>query len=173
MYETTEEKKRNVLLYGVPGIPSLLLPHGSTFYDVRRILWVRAPRLPNFYFVLGGVIVKDEFVQIEWSGRQLVLHVQFCGELKGGSDTGSGGRDDRSKRIYRTSRRKRPLSDTSDEEVSDGSEPDLLSDIESTSGSDSSWDLEREKKRKKQMVQAARNKRRRKGGDRTDKDIAI
>ena len=45
MYETTEEKKRNVLLYGVPGIPSLLLPHGSTFYDVRRILWVRAPHL--------------------------------------------------------------------------------------------------------------------------------
>ena len=172
MYEATE-KKRNVLLYGVPGIPSLLLPNGSTFYDVRRILWVRAPHLPNFYFVLGGVIVKDEFVQIEWSTGQLVLHVQFCGELKGGSDTGSGGRDDRSKRIYRTSRRKRPLSDTSDEEVSDGSEPDLLSDIESTSGSDSSWDPEREKKRKKQMVQAARNKRKRRGGDRTDKDIAV
>ena len=173
MYETTEEKKRNVLLYGVPGIPSLLLPHGSTFYDVRRILWVRAPHLPNFYFVLGGVIVKDEFVQIQWSTGQLVLHVQFCGELKGGSDTGSGGRDDRSKRLYRTSRRKRPLSDTSDEEVSDGSEPDLLSDIESTSGSDSSWDLEREKTRKKKMVQAARNKRKRRGGDRTDKDIAV
>ena len=82
MYETTEEKKRNVLLYGVPGIPSLLLPHGSTFYDVRRILWVRAPHLPNFYFVLGGVIVKDEFVQIQWSTGLLVLHVQFCGELK-------------------------------------------------------------------------------------------
>ena len=125
MYETTEEKKRNVLLYGVPGIPSLLLPHGSTFCDIRKILWVRAPYLPNFYFVLGGVIVKDEFVQIDWSREQLVLHVQFCGELKGDSDTGSGGRDDRSKRIYRTSRRKRLLSETSDEEVSDDSEPDL------------------------------------------------
>ena len=173
MYETTEEKERNVLLYGVPGIPSLLLPHGSTFCDIRKILWVRAPYLPNFYFVLGGVIVKDEFVQIHWSQGQFVLDVQFCGELKGGSDTGSGGRDNRSKRIYRSSRRKRPLSDESDEEVSGGSEPDLLSDIESTNGSDSSWDLEREKKRKKQMVQAARNKRRRKGGDRTDKDIAV
>ena len=64
MYETIEERMGNVLLYGVPGIPSLLLPHGSTFYDVRRLLWVRAPRLPNFYFVLGGVIVKDEFDQI-------------------------------------------------------------------------------------------------------------
>ena len=149
MYETTEEKKRNVLLYGVPGIPSLLLPHGSTFCDIRKILWVRAPYLPNFYFVLGGVIVKDEFVQIDWSRGQLVLHVQFCGELKGGSDTGSGGRDERSKRITRKSRRKRILSDTSDEEVSDGSESDLVSDIESTSASDSSWDLEREKKRRK------------------------
>ena len=173
MYETIEERMGNVLLYGVPGIPSLLLPHGSTFYDVRRLLWVRAPRLPNFYFVLGGVIVKDEFVQIDWSRGQLVLHVQFCGELKGGSDTGSGGRDDRSERIYRTSRRKRPLSDTSDEEVSDGSEPDLVSDIESTSGSDSSWDLERERKRRKEMVQAARNLRERKGGDRTYNDIAV
>ena len=128
---------RNVLLYGVPGIPSLLLPHGSTFYDIRKILYVRAPHLPNFYFVLRGVIVKDEFVQIDWSRGQLVLDVLFCGELKGGSDTGNGGRDDRSERYYRTSRRKRLLSDTSDNEVSDGSEPDLLSDIESTSGSDS------------------------------------
>ena len=62
MYETTEEKKRNVLLYGVPGIPSLLLPHGSTFYDVRKILGVRAPHL-----LLEGVINKDEIVQIDWS----------------------------------------------------------------------------------------------------------
>ena len=129
MYETKEERMGNVLLYGVPGIPSLLLPHGSTFCDVRKILWDRAPHLPDFYFVLRGVIVKDEFVQMNWSRGQLVLDVLFCGELKGGSDTGSGGRDDRSKRIYRASRRKRPLSDTSDEEVSDVSEPDLLADI--------------------------------------------
>ena len=129
---------RNVLLYGVPGIPSLLLPHRSTFCDIRKLLWVRAPYLPNFYFVHGGVIVKDEFVQIGSSRGQLVIDVHFCGELKGGSDTGSGGRDGKSERFYRTSRRKRLLSDTSDEEVSDGSEPDLLSDIESTSGSDSS-----------------------------------
>ena len=148
MYDTTEEKMRNVLLYGVPGIPSLLLPHGSTFCDIRQILWVRAPYLPNFYFLLGGVIVKDEFVQLDWSRGHLVLDVQFYGELKGGSDTGNGGSDDKSERFYRTSRRKRPLSDTSDEEVSDGSEPDLLSDIDSTSGSDSSWDLEKEQKRR-------------------------
>ena len=165
VYDTTEEKMRNVLLYGVPGIPSLLLPHGSTFCDIREILWVRAPYLPNFYFVLGGVIVKDEFVQLDWSRGHLVLDVQFYGELKGGSD--------KSERFHRTSRRKRPLSDTSDEEVSDGSEPDLLSDIDSTSDSDSSWDLEKEQKRRKQKLQAARDLRKRKGGDRTEMDIAI
>ena len=161
MYETKVERMRNVLLYGVPGIPSLLLPHRSTFCDIRKLLWVRAPYLPNFYFVLGGVIVKDEFVQMNWSRGQLVLNVLFCGELKGGSGTGSAGRDDLSGRNSRTSRLKRLLSDTSDEEVSNGSEPDLLSDIESTSDSDSSWDLERDRKRRKQMLQAARDLRKR------------
>ena len=62
---------------------------------------------------------------------------------------------------------------TSDEEVSDGRKPDLISEIESTSGSDSSWDLERERKPRKAMAQAARDLRKRKGGDRTDKDIAV
>ena len=77
-----------------------------TFFDIRKILQDRAPYLPNFYFICGGAVVKDEFVQIDQTHGHVVLNVSFCGEMRGGSDTGGVGRDDNSDRFHRRGQRK-------------------------------------------------------------------
>ena len=77
-----------------------------TFFDIRKILQDRAPYLPNFYFICGGAVVKDEFVQIDQTHGHVVLNVSFCGEMRGGSDTGGVGRDDISDRFLGPRQRK-------------------------------------------------------------------
>ena len=67
----------------------------SSYCDIRKTIRGRAPRLPNFYFVRGGVIIKDEYAEIDCGKGHLVLNVNFCGEVRGGSKKGSSGESDK------------------------------------------------------------------------------
>ena len=146
LYEPSEENKKNVILYGVPGIPSLRVLAKSSYCDIRKIIRGRAPHLPNFYFVHGGVIIKDEYADIAWVRGHLVLNVNFCGEVRGGSEKGAAEGGDKERPV---------LEDTSDEDVFDDTEIGLVSDTESAADSDSTWDLEREKKHYRKKSKSA------------------
>ena len=132
----------------------------SSYCDIRKIIRGRAPHLPNFYFVHGGVIIKDEYADIAWVRGHLVLNVNFCGEVRGGSDKGAAEGGDKERPV---------LEDTSDEDVFDDTEIGLVSDTESAADSDSTWDLEREKKQYRKKV----DQRRRKGGARTEHEKVV
>ena len=67
----------------------------SSYCDIRKTIRGRALRLPNFYFVRGGVIIKDELAEIDWRGGHLVLHVHFCGEVRGGFKKGASGESEK------------------------------------------------------------------------------
>ena len=119
----------------------------SSYCDIRKIIRGRAPHLPDFYFVLGGVIIKDEYAGITWVRGHLVLNVAFCGEVIGGSEKGAAQGGDKERPVRE---------DTSDEDVFDATEIGLVSDTESVTDSDSTWDLEKEKKQYRKKVNQQR-----------------
>ena len=42
---------RNVILYGVPGLPSLSLPESATYSEIRSMIVRELPSFSEFYFV--------------------------------------------------------------------------------------------------------------------------
>ena len=89
LFESTNEDIRTVVLYGVPGLPSLTLPVSSTYADVRSTIVRTAPSFNEFYFVAYGRMITIEDTVIDWGCGHLVLNVHSCRDLPGGSMRGS------------------------------------------------------------------------------------
>ena len=85
LLEKSEESLRNVILYGVAGLPGVSISESGTYCTIRKEILQFAPNLPSFYFVHRGVIIKKEDVGVEWGGGHVVLNVHFRGVLKGGT----------------------------------------------------------------------------------------
>ena len=85
VFEKSEESVRNVILYGVPGLPGVSISENETYSTIRKEILQLAPNLPSFYFVHRGVIIKKEDVEVKWGGGHVVLNVHFRGVLKGGT----------------------------------------------------------------------------------------
>ena len=60
LFETTDKDIKTVILYGVPGLPSISLSVTATYTAIRAIIAQRARNLRNFYFV-----ACDRIIQIE------------------------------------------------------------------------------------------------------------
>ena len=86
MFETTDEQLRTVILYGVPGLPSVSLSITATYAEIRALIVRRAPNFRNFYFVAHGRIIQIEDTVIDWGSGHLVLNVHTSRDLPGGSE---------------------------------------------------------------------------------------
>ena len=76
---------RNVILYGVPGLPSLSLPESATYSEIRSMIVREVPNFSEFYFVANGKVIKIEDNVIDWGFGHLVLNVHTSRDLPGGS----------------------------------------------------------------------------------------
>ena len=85
LFEKSEESQRNIILYGVPGLPNVSISQNETYSTVRKEILEFAPNLSNFYFVHRGLIIKDEDVGIDWGNGHVILNVHSRGDLKGGT----------------------------------------------------------------------------------------
>ena len=85
LFEKSEGSVRTVILYGVPGLPSISISPEETYSTIRKEILEFAPSLSNFYFVHRGVIIKDEDVRINWGSGHEVINVHSRGDLKGGA----------------------------------------------------------------------------------------
>ena len=94
LFEKSEESIINVILYGVPGLPSVSISQEGSYSTVRKEILKSAPNLSNFYFVLRGLIIKDEDIMINRGRGHVVINVQTRDDLKGGAkkDRKKGGR---------------------------------------------------------------------------------
>ena len=89
MLETTDEDIKTVILYGVPGLPSVSLSVTATYADIRAMILQRAPCIRDFYFVARGRIICIEDTVIDWGSGHLVLNVHTLRGLPGGSKQSS------------------------------------------------------------------------------------
>ena len=85
LFESSNEGIRTVILYGVPGLPSLTVSVSATYAEIRSIILRVAPSFSEFYFVARGRIITIEDTVIDWGSGHLVLDVRSCGDLPGGS----------------------------------------------------------------------------------------
>ena len=76
---------RNVILYGVPGLPSLSLPESATYSEIRSMIVREVPNFSEFYFVANGKVIEIEDNVIDWGFGHLVLNVHTSRDLPGGS----------------------------------------------------------------------------------------
>ena len=169
VFESINEDIRTVILYGVPGLPSLTLPVSSTYADIRSTIVRIAPSFNEFYFVAHGRMITIEDTVIEWGSGHLVLNVHSCRDLPGGSMGGSS--DDQRKGRRRSKRinlQELLRSDSSVDEDLDDTISVGISDSDSYEDSESSWNLEKEKKRDQKRRDARKNK----GGDRTVRQVS-
>ena len=120
LFESTDEDIRTIILYGVPGLPSLSVSVTATYAEIRSMIVQMAPKLGEFYFVARGRIVKIEDTIIDWRSGHIVLNVHTCGDLLGGSKQGSSDDECRVRnRKKRFDLQRLLLSDASGEEDSD------------------------------------------------------
>ena len=148
MFVTTDENIKTVILYGVPGLPSLSMPVTATYAEIRAMILQRASHIRDFYFVARGRIVYIEDTVIDRGSEHLVLNVHTSRDLPGGSMRGSSGNERKDRNLNMLSDFQRFLiSDASGDEESDVSISFWESDIESSQDSDSSWDLQKKKER--------------------------
>ena len=89
LFESTNEDIRTVILYGVPGLPSVSLSLNATYAELRSKIRRRAPKLDEFYFVAHGRIIKIEDTVVDWRNGHLILNVHTCRDLPGGGIQGS------------------------------------------------------------------------------------
>ena len=66
LFESTDKDIKTVILYGVPGLPSISLSVTATYAEIRAMIAQRAPNLTNLYFVAGGRIIQIEDTVIDW-----------------------------------------------------------------------------------------------------------
>ena len=130
LFENNNEDIKTVILYGVPGLPSVSLSDSATYADIRAMIVQRAPNLRDFYFVAHGRIIHIENTVIDWGSGHLVLNVHTTKDLPGGSMPGSSD----SERSYRN---RNKLSDLQRLLLSDASGDEDLDDSISHGGSDS------------------------------------
>ena len=170
LFESTNEDSRTVILYGVPGLPSLTLSASATYAEVRSIIFRRAPRYSEFYFVAHGRIITIEDTIVDWGCGHLVLNVHSCRDLPGGSMRGSSD-DERKgrKRSKRINLQELLRSDSSIDEDFDDTTSVGISESDYYQDSDSSWDLEKEKKR----AQKRRDSKKNRGTKRTAHQLAV
>ena len=144
LFERADEDMRSVILYGVPGLPSVSVSVTATYAEIRSMIVQMAPKLGEFYFVARGRIIKIEDTLIDWGSGHLVLNVHTCGDLLGGSMQGSS---DDERRVRKHKKRfdlqRLLLSDASDEEHSDDLGSLGFSGSESFQDNDSSCDSEK------------------------------
>ena len=142
MFESTEEDIRTVILYGVPGVPSISFSSSATYTKIRSMIAQTAPNLRNFYFVAHGRIIKIEDTVVDWGPGHFVLNVHTFRDLPGGSMQSSSDDDRRVRNLNRPCNFQRLLlSDVSDEDDFDGTISLRVSESESIQDSDSFWDL--------------------------------
>ena len=84
LFERADEDIRTVILYGVPGLPSVSVSVSATYSEIRFMIVQRAPNFRDFYFVARGRIIHIEDTLIDWGSGHLVLNVHTCGDLLGG-----------------------------------------------------------------------------------------
>ena len=89
LFESADNDLRDVILYGVPGLPSVSVSETATYAEIRSMIVQMAPRMGDFYFVARGRIIKIEDTLIDWGSGHLVLNIHTCGNLLGGSMQGS------------------------------------------------------------------------------------
>ena len=147
LFEKTNEDIRTVILYGVPGLPSLTLSVSATYAEIRSTILRTAPSFSEFFFVAKGRIITIEDTVIDWGSGHLVLNVHSCRDLPGGSMRGSSD-DERKgrKRSKRINLQELLRSDSSIDEDFDDTTSVGISESDYYQDSDSSWDLEKEKK---------------------------
>ena len=159
VFETNDEDIKTVILYGVPGLPSISLSVTATYAEIRAKILQRAPHIRNFYFIARGRIIYIEDTVIDWGYGHLVLNVHTSRDLPGGSMQGSSDNKRKNRnRNKRTDLQRLLVSDASGDEDSDDSISRGVSDSESFHDSDSSWDLQKNKQqdRKRQRNRDAR-----------------
>ena len=130
LFENNNEDIKTVILYGVPGLPSVSLSDSATYADIRAMIVQRAPNLRDFYFVAHGRIIHIENTVIDWGSGHLVLNVHTTKDLPGGSMPGSSDSE-------RSDRNRNKLSDLQQLLLSDASGDEDLDDSISHGGSDS------------------------------------
>ena len=169
LFESTNEDIRTVVLYGVPGLPSLTLPISSTYTDVRSTIVRTAPSFNEFYFVAYGRMITIEDTVIEWGSGHLVLNVHSCRDLPGGSMRSSSDEERKGRRRSKRINLQELLrSDSSVDEDLDDTISVGFSESDYYQDSDSSWNLEQEKKRDQKRRDARKNR----GGDRTVRQVS-
>ena len=89
LFESTNEDIKTVILYGVPGLPSVSLSVTATYAEIRAMILQRAPHIEDLYFVARGRIIYIEDTVINWGSGHLVLNVHTSRDLPGGSMPGS------------------------------------------------------------------------------------
>ena len=133
LFERADEDTRTVILYGVPGLPSLSVSCSATYAKIRSMIVQIVPTFRDCYFVAHGRIIQIEDTPINWGSGHLVLNVHTCGDLLGGSTLGSSDDERRHRnRKKRVDLQHLLLSDASDEELSDDSESLGFSESESS-----------------------------------------
>ena len=159
LFETADEELKTVILYGVPGLPSVSPTVTATYAEIRAMIVRRAPNLRNFYFVAHGRIIQIEDTVIDWGSGHLVLNVHTTRDLPGGSERGSSDNESKDQNRNNLSDFQRLLvSDASGDEDFDGSISLGVSESESFQDSDSSWDLEKNKQRNRKRRNTKRGK---------------
>ena len=144
VFETTDKDIKTVILYGVPGLPSVTVSVTATYAEIRTMIVKRFPNLRNFYFIAHGRIIHIEETVIDWRSGHLVLNVHTTSDLPGGSMPGSSdsGSSDRTRNKV-SDLQSLLFSDASGEEDSDDSISLGVSDSDSIQDSDSSWELQK------------------------------
>ena len=159
LFESTNEDIRTVILYGVPGLPSITLSVSAEYSEIRSRILRAAPRFSKFYFVAHGRIITIEDTVIDWGSGHLVLNVHSCRDLPGGSMRGSSDDEQKGrKRSKRINLQEILRSDSSADEGLDDTISVEISESESYEDSDSSWDLEKEKKRNQKRRDSRKNR---------------
>ena len=148
LFESTREDIGTIILYGVPGLPSVSLSRNSTYADIRSLIIRTTTHLRDFYFVARAKIIQIEDTAIDWGSGHLVLNVHTSGDLPGGSMQSSS----KDERKVRNSNKQFHLqgilqSDASDDDGFDDSISDGISESDSLQDSDSSWDGMKKNKR--------------------------
>ena len=122
LFETADEELKTVILYGVPGLPSVSPTVTATYAEIRAMIVRRAPNLRNFYFVAHGRIIQIEDTVIDWGSGHLVLNVHTTRDLPGGSERGCSDNESKDQNRNKISDFQRLLlSDASGDEDFDGS----------------------------------------------------
>ena len=159
VFESTDEDIKTVILYGVPGLPSVSLSVTGTYAEIRAMILQKVPLIRDFYFVARGRIIYVEDTVIDWGSGHLVLTVHTSRDMPGGSMRGSSDNKCNDRNLNKQSDLQRLLlSDASADEDSDGSISFGVSDSESFQDSDSSWDMQKNKQRDKKRRNAKRGK---------------